>query len=60
MIVKLVKLSKHYPDDATVTLGNLYACDNVDSCGDVEIIDDNGEVSFLFNGEFEVVEVIKC
>jgi len=57
MLVKLVKLSKHYPNDTTVTIGKLYACDDgVDSSGDVQIIDDNGEVSFLFNGEFEVVD----
>lgn len=56
MLVKLVKLSKHYPNDATVTVGNLYACEGVDNCGDVKIIDDLGETSFLFNGEFEVVD----
>lgn len=56
MIVKLVKLSKHYPNDQTVTVGNLYACEGIDHCGDVKIIDDLGEVSFLFKGEFVVVK----
>jgi hypothetical protein len=55
MLVKLVKLSKHYPNDATVTVGKLYACAGVDRDGDVKIIDDLGETSFLFKGEYEVV-----
>lgn len=56
MLVKLVKLSKHYPNDATVTVGKTYDTDMVDHCGDVKIIDDDGETSFLFKGEFEVIE----
>lgn len=55
MLVKLVKLNKHYINDNTVTVGNIYACDRVDQEGDVQIIDDQGQTSFLFRGEYEVV-----
>lgn len=56
MKVKLVKLGKHYSNDQTVTVGATYETDRVDHVGDVEITDDLGNVSYLFAGEFEVIE----
>ncbi len=56
MLVKLVKLGENYLNDATVTVGKTYNTDMVDNWGDVKIVDDEGMTSFLFRGEFEVVE----
>lgn len=56
MRVKLVKLNKHYLNDQTVTVGNIYNTDRIDQEGDVQIIDDLGVTSYLFKGEFEVIE----
>lgn len=54
--VKVIKLDDQVPGDQCLTIGNVYDAWD-ESFGMVNIIDDNGLESALFDGEWERVNV---
>lgn len=55
--VKVIKLDEHQPGDQGFTIGKVYEASGlVDSLLAIDVIDDKGLVSALFEGEWERVE----
>ena len=55
--VKVVRLDNHQPGDQGFTIGNVYEASGLVEFMAVDVVDDNGLVSALFEGEWERVDV---
>jgi hypothetical protein len=53
--VKVVRIDDHQPGDQGFTLGKVYEVWNKNAHDDVDVIDDRGLKSALFQGEWERV-----
>lgn len=55
--VKVVRLDNHQPGDQGFTIGKVYEASGLVEFLAVDVVDDNGMVSALFEGEWERVDV---